>query len=136
MTQKDVAPVLQQHQRWVQNQNAGKRADFRGSVLKNVVLIGSDLRYADFRAADLTGANLSQCDCRGADFRGANMTNATLVATRLQHARLEGANLTGVDLREADLEQAQMKAVNVGMSYRQALADASKRAPGKEKPKP
>jgi uncharacterized protein YjbI with pentapeptide repeats len=59
MTQKDVANALQQHQRWVQNQNNGKRADFRGASLRNVDFTGADLRYADFRGAVASYIKLS-----------------------------------------------------------------------------
>jgi uncharacterized protein YjbI with pentapeptide repeats len=124
MTQKDVVNALQQHKAWTQNQQAGKRADFRGASLRHVDLTGADLRYADFRAADLSHANLSQADCQGTDFREANLANAVCVGTRFRGARFEGANLIGVDLRTADLEQAQMKAINGGR-FQQILKGAN-----------
>jgi hypothetical protein len=35
MTQKDVAPVLQQHKDWVNNRQ-GKKADLRGADLRKI----------------------------------------------------------------------------------------------------
>lgn len=52
MTPNELDKILTDHKKWLNNEDEGRRADFRGA----------DLRYANLRGADLTGA-----DFRGAD---------------------------------------------------------------------
>jgi hypothetical protein len=127
MTQKDVAPVLQQHKEWINNRQ-GKKADLRGADLRKINLEGCDLRFADFRAADLAGANLSRANCQHADFRGANLTDAVCIGTNFTNARLDGANMNGVDLRTATMEFAQLPGANLASSYQQTPTEAVTRA--------
>ena len=63
MEQKLLDEILQKHQMWLNDEDAGERAD-----LSEANLYGADLRRADLRRADLSRANL-----RGADLRGADM---------------------------------------------------------------
>ena len=74
----DLKEVLRLHERWINGDKDGRRAD----------LSDANLRYADLRGADLGRAYLSGADLRGADLRG---------------AYLRGADLRGADLRDADL---------------------------------
>ena len=52
MTQENLNEILQKHQKWMDGEDDGKRAD---------------LRSADLRGADLCGAGLCSADLRGAD---------------------------------------------------------------------
>ena len=81
MTKEELDKVLESHEKWLDGDCGGKRAD----------LCGADLRGADQRGADL----------RGADLRGANLRGANLI-----YANLRGANLNGADLLDADLRGA------------------------------
>lgn len=53
MTLNELDKILTDHKKWLNNEDEGRRADFRGA----------DLRHANLRGADLTGA----------DFLGANI---------------------------------------------------------------
>lgn len=78
------------------DQRACPGCDLRGTVLREVHLIGADLRRANLADADLSGANLE----------GADLSHANLAGADLQGANLTNADLTGVDLRGADLRTA------------------------------
>ena len=84
MNQKELNKVLEDHEKWLNGESDGKKADLRGANLR-----GANLREADLREADLTGANLREADLTGANLTGANLT---------------GADLTGANLREADID--------------------------------
>ena len=110
MTVDKINEILDKHQKWLNKEEGGERADLRGDGLQNANLRGVNLRCAllrgaDLRGADLTGgANLEGVDLRGADLRGAYLTDATLVETDLKGADLQGAFLKDADLRGADLD--------------------------------
>ena len=76
--------ILDKHQKWLNGEPDGERANLYGANL-----YGANLYCADLRGADLNGADLN-----GADLRWAN---------------LYGANLYGADLRGADLNGAKIE---------------------------
>lgn len=84
MTLNELDKILTAHKKWLNNEEGGRRADFRGDDLSGSDFKDTDLRHANFRGAGL----------RGADFRGANLLAANLRA----------ANLTGADIRGADID--------------------------------
>lgn len=84
MTDADLNRILELHQKWLNNEDGGERADLRG---------------ADLCDADLCDANL-----RRADLRGANLSRAGLRDANLRDANLRGANLRDANLRGADLD--------------------------------
>ena len=74
----DIKQVLGLHQKWLNDENGGERADLsgadlRGADLSGAYLYGADLSGADLRGADLSGADLSGADLSGADLRGADL---------------------------------------------------------------
>ena len=89
MKQAEIDKILQDHEKWLNCEPDGKKAD----------LTGADLRWAD-----LTGANLREADLTGADLREADLREADLTGADLREADLRWANLTGADLREADID--------------------------------
>ena len=76
MNKDELNTILENHKKWLYNEDDGIRAN----------LCGADLRGANLRGANLCGANLRDADLCGADLRGAN---------------LRGANLCGANLRDA-----------------------------------
>jgi hypothetical protein len=68
MKAKEIAEVLAWHQKWLNGDDDGVRADFSGR----------DLRDCDLTWCDLTGADFRWADLRGADFIEANLTGADL----------------------------------------------------------
>ena len=109
MEEKRLENVLELHQKWINNEPGGDRADLRGADLwganlREADLREADLREADLREADLEGANLLGATLWGADLRRADLEGADLWGANLRGATLWGANLREADLREADLD--------------------------------
>lgn len=75
----DLKEVLRLHERWINDDKDGRRAD----------LSGANLRYAYLRCADLGGADLS-----GAYLRDADLDHAYLGGADLRCANLSGADLS------------------------------------------
>ena len=53
MTSEEIKKVLDSHQKWINEEDGGERADMRGANLRGADLRGADLRRADLRRADL-----------------------------------------------------------------------------------
>ena len=71
MNANELENILKLHQKWLNNEEGGLKANLRGAILYRANLRGAILYRADFCGADLRGANL-----RGADLRGANLREA------------------------------------------------------------
>jgi len=89
ITSYEIEDILGLHEKWLNNEPDGKRADFSGKDLSGIDLSGIDLSGAAFYGTNLTGANL----------KGTILENAGLDAT------LDGADLSGADLRGAVLPE-------------------------------
>lgn len=100
-TKEELAVVIENHKKWLDNKPGGKRAD-----LSNADLNDADLRDANLRHANLIGANLSDAELNGADLRHANLRHASLIG-----ANLNSAELSGADLRDANLSGASTQSV-------------------------
>ena len=68
MTREEIKKVLDSHQKWINEEDGGERANLHEADLRDANLREADLREADLREADLRGADLN-----GADLRGANL---------------------------------------------------------------
>ena len=68
MEEKQLKNILELHQKWINKEPGGKRANLREA----------NLWEADLRGADLRGANLWEADLREADLRGADLCGANL----------------------------------------------------------
>lgn len=62
MEKKQLKKILELHQKWINKEPGGERANLRGANLWRADLRGADLRDADLQVADLRDADL-----RGAD---------------------------------------------------------------------
>ena len=62
MKQAEIDKILQDHEKWLNCEPDGKKADLREADLR-----WADLREADLRWADLTKASLAGANLRGAD---------------------------------------------------------------------
>ena len=136
MNGEEIRIVLEKHEKWLNNELGGIRADLsgadiygldlRGANLYGANLIRADLRVAylikaDLREANLSGANLSGADLyeanlSGADLSGADFREANLSGANLSGANLSGANLSGADLRGADLRGADLSGANLRLA--------------------
>lgn len=73
----DLKEVLRLHERWINDDKDGRRADLSGANLRYADLRGADLGRAYLRCADLDHAYLGGADLRGADLRDADLSCAT-----------------------------------------------------------
>ena len=69
-TTKELNAILKLHQKWLNNEVDGTRADLTDANLTDAILTGATLSGADLTGADLTDANLY-----GADLTDAILTN-------------------------------------------------------------
>ena len=110
--------ILKNHERWLNHEEDGERANLSGAdlthvdlsyvVLTDARLRGSNLNGADLSCVDLRGVNLS-----GAFLRGANLSGANLNHSNLSGANLSGADLTGVNLGDSNLTDARLSGANL-----------------------
>ena len=76
-----IKGILEKHQKWLNGEAGGERANLSEADLSGANLSWANLRNADLSEADLRGANLS-----GADLSGANLSGADLRGTNLSGA--------------------------------------------------
>ena len=127
MNGEEIRIVLEKHEKWLNNELGGIRADLRGADiygldLRGANLYGANLIRADLRVAylikaDLSGADLYEANLSGADLREANLSGANLSGADLRGADLRGADLRGADLSGADLSGANLRLAKNIPSY-------------------
>ena len=118
INEKSLKEILNLHEKWLNCEDGGKKADLSNADLSNANLKNSDLRYADLSNANLSNANLSNANLENANLEGANLSDANLSDanlknsdlrySNLRYASLENANLRCVDLRYANLYNADL----------------------------
>ena len=99
MNGEEIRIVLEKHEKWLNNELGGIRADLREAALYGL----------DLNGANLWGANLIKADLRVAYLIKADLREATLRVANLSGADLSGADLYGVNLRGADLRGANLR---------------------------
>jgi len=118
LTQAQIDEILDLHQKWLDRDPAGKRANFSYMDLSGVDfsdrnLTRSNLSNANLECANLTGANMNGANLKFANLIGANFTGANLTSTNLKRANLISANLYCAILFEANLECANLTGANL-----------------------
>ena len=93
MNGEEIKKVLEKHEKWLNNELGGIRADLREASIYGLNLCGVNLYGADLIMADLRVAYLIKADLREANLRGANLSGADLSGANLRGANLRGANL-------------------------------------------
>lgn len=76
----NIQEILEKHNKWLNREDGGERADLYGAYL-----CGANLRRANLSGADLGGANLSYADLSYANLRGANLRVADLKNIKYGH---------------------------------------------------
>ncbi len=99
ISNKELNEILEKHEKWLNDEEGGKRADLRGADLSYVNLYGADLREADLADANLSGADLSEADLKSADLRFADLQCADLRFANLQGTKLSHVNLKHIERR-------------------------------------
>lgn len=108
ITQEELNKILELHQKWLDDDPDGVRAD-----LSYADLTLADLSGVDLKGADLSYADLIDVDLKGVDLRGADLSYADLRYTNLRGVDLFDANLKGVDLRFADLRDTDLSSADL-----------------------
>ena len=78
MTSEEIKDVLDSHQKWINGEDGGERANLSEANLRWANLSEANLRGADLSGADLYLANLSEANLRGADLSRADLREADL----------------------------------------------------------
>lgn len=121
MTQEELSNILEKHEKWLNDEEGGEKADLSNADLKCANLDGADLSGADLRGADLgnaylRGANLSGANLNGADLKGADLDGADLSCAYLKGANLDGADLSCANLSSTNLSGADLSGANLDFS--------------------
>ena len=67
MTNEQLKEILEAHEKWLNGEEGGKKANLRYADLRGANLCNADLRYADLRGANLYNADLRYANLRNAD---------------------------------------------------------------------
>jgi uncharacterized protein YjbI with pentapeptide repeats len=94
MKAEELKKVLELHNKWLNGEDGGEKANLKGAKIVEANLEGANLESARLIGANLEGANL-----RGADLKGANLVDADLRDADLRGVSLRGADLTHAYLR-------------------------------------
>ena len=122
----NLKEVLRLHERWINDDKDGRRADLRHAYLRGAYLRGADLRGANLGRAYLGGANLSGADLGHAYLRGADLGGANLSGADLRGADLRCANLSGADLHCATFDDRIFCLDRIGSVKRRTTYNATK----------
>lgn len=97
--------IMEEHKKWLENRECGKRADFSDKDLSGMDLSGLDFSYAkmdgvNLHKSNLSGANLSYADLNRAfmmevDLSGAIIDHAGFLAVDIAHSMLDECNGEG-----------------------------------------
>jgi len=118
MNEDKLDKIIADHQKWLNDNTEGARANLCGADLSGASLSSANLRRANLSSASLSGANLrranlSSASLSGANLRGANLRRADLSGASLSGANLSGANLSGASLSGADLRRADLSGASL-----------------------
>ena len=116
MEHTKLTEILEKHKLWLEDDENGERADFKGADLEGADLEGADLEGANFKGANLEGADLRDADLEFSELQGANLKGADLEGADLHGANLKGADLKGANLRDADLEGVNLEGADLDFS--------------------
>ena len=83
MERKKLDEILEKHQKWLDGDPDGERANLQEADLRRANLQDADLQDADLRRADLRRADLRRANLQGANLQGANLQGANLFNTCL-----------------------------------------------------
>ena len=100
---KTLKQALELHNKWLKDEEGGKKLSIKAEDLRYVDLSCLDLRYvdlsfsdlmyADLSFSDLSKTNLSNSNLRCTDLRYSNLSNADLIYANLSNAKFYLTNL-------------------------------------------
>ena len=119
LNEQIIEKKLELHQKWLDRDPEGVRADFTGKNLSGLTVDEDiDLSWAIFTNANLSGADLSwtflkYADLSGTKLRDTNLNCCTLTDVDFRYSDMRGANLQSTDLSRAILDKADASNVNL-----------------------
>lgn len=116
MKQEELQKILKLHEKWLNGEDGGVKANLSGANLSGANLSDANLNGADLNDANLSGADLNDANLRGANLRDANLRSADLRDANLCYADLCYADLSDADLRDADLSDADLRGANLSFA--------------------
>ena len=108
----NIQEILEKHEKWLNSEEGGERADLSYANLCGANLCGANLWGANLCGANLWGANLWGTNLCGANLCGANLWGANLCGANLCGANLWGANLCGANLWGVRGNNSQIKSIH------------------------
>ena len=105
--------ILGKHEKWLNEEDGGERADLSYANLSYTDLSRVDLNDADLSYANLVGADLNDVDLSCADLRCADLKCASLKGANLNYADLSGTDLRCADLSYTDLRGTVLKDIDL-----------------------
>ena len=85
---------MEEHAKWLKNNEEGKRADFSDVDLSDMDLSGMDFSYADMTGVNLGSSNLAGTNLSNANFWGAYMHNVDLTGAVIDGTTFYNVNIT------------------------------------------
>ena len=98
ISEKRLKLVLELHQKWLNNEPDGKRANLESTNLEFANLESAHLEFANLESANLKYANLKYAHLESANLESAHLESANLKYANLKYANLESANLKSANL--------------------------------------
>ncbi len=116
MNEQKLAIMSDRHQKYLNNEPGGKKADFSGL----------DLTWTNFAGMNFSGANFSELDLTWAIFLRTNLTGANFSGSYLHETNFSGANLTRANFSGANFSWANLPGSNLPWSnlFHTNLTDA------------
>ena len=88
LTQSEIREKLQKHNRWLNGENGGEKADLRHSDLRH-----SDLRDSNLHGSDLHDSNLSYSNLSYSNLSDSDLRDSDLHGSDLRYSNLHGSDL-------------------------------------------
>lgn len=104
ISNKELQVILENHVKWLNDNEGGEKANLRCVDLYGADLGGADLKGADLKGADLRYANLRYANLRHVNLENVNLKGVNLESAELKDTELKGANLNGANLDYATLQ--------------------------------
>ena len=105
----NLEEILDKHEKWVNGEIGGEKADLSDTDLRHVDLRGRNLRSVNLRSADLSYASLSYADLSYADLIDTDLFHVDLSCANLSNANLNGADLSATNFNNANLKYTSLK---------------------------
>ena len=87
--------ILEKHEKWLNHEEGGERADLCDAILTSI-----NLSHANLEGAILSGADLSRANLYGVNLCSADLSYTILIDANLSHANLYGVNLSHANLSD------------------------------------